>query len=185
MLHELVRLRHLRGPVRVVHAREHDAVPAPLQAQVFVPQADRAGRLERREERVGLARGPVVVAAHEVHRRYGGKLTHERLELRQLPLRLALVQEIAREGYELRLLRPDLFDEPGVALAEARAVQVAQLHYTEAVKALGQALEAQLQPRDPEPVLRQQHARAQKRQDYERGEGEGAPLSHCASWSRM
>lgn len=110
-------------------------LPVPLQGQVFIAQADGARFLQGLEERVDLARCPVVVAADEINRRYTNQLGNQTRELGQFASGFALVQEIAGEGDELGLLLPDFFDQLFVVLAEARAVQVAQLDYFEAVEA--------------------------------------------------
>ena len=127
-----------------------------------------------------------MVAADEINRRYTNQLGNQTRELGQFASGFALVQEIAGEGDELGLLLPDFFDQLFVVLAEARAVQVAQLDYFEAVEARRQPIKAQLQPRDLQAVFREQHRSARERQQDEGGKPhDPPPLFHCASWSRM
>ena len=127
-----------------------------------------------------------MVSAYEIHGCELYELRHKRPQRRELPPGLALVQEVAREGDDIRLLLFHGLDEPGVVLPELRAVQVAELDYFEAVEAPGQVFKLQREARDGKAVLREQEQRGRDGDEHEQdGDDDTPALCHCASWSRM
>ena len=94
----------------------------------------------------------------------------------------ARLQNVAGEGDQLRPLRAHGGEQAGVALPEARAVQIRELHQAEAVKGRGQGGVAQLVARDAEGAARGQGGRREGGQGQR--PGQRAAARHCASTSR-
>ena len=120
-----------------------------------------------------------MVAADEVDRRELHELLDQRLERRELLPRLALVQKVAGEGDEVRLLVRHGLYEPGVVPPELGAVQVAELDYFKAVKAPGEVIKLQREPRDGQAVLREQQQRGDEGGEHEQhGDDDASALCH-------
>ena len=123
----------IRPAVGILNAGKHDALAAALQHHILVSEIFYAAGFQNVTELVDLARRKIVVAADKIH------IADIRKPLRQLTHRrqiAAVCDEIAGKGDDIRLFG---FNERDYIVNKFSTVEIRQLHYLKAGKALRQS----------------------------------------------